>query len=70
MRSTVENKVLLTDSVEIETPSNNHALPDCVFNRRKQTVARSREENDLPNRNDQQKARNAHISNSTSQIYQ
>ena len=48
-----KNKVLL--SVEKETSSNDHTLPDCVFNRGKQSFTRSREENDFPNNHDQQK---------------
>ena len=56
-----------THSVEKETSSNDHTLPDYGFKRGKQSVTHSREENDFPSSHDQQKARNEHISNNTSQ---
>ena len=56
-----------THSVEKETSSNDHTLPDYGFKRGKQSVTHSREENDFPNNHDQQKARNEHISKNTSQ---
>ena len=52
-----------------ETLANDHALPDYVFNRGKQSVARSKEENDSPSNHDQQKARTADISNNTCQTF-
>ena len=55
--------------VQRETTSNDHTLPDCVFNCGKQRVARPREESDFTSNRDRQKARTADISNNTSQTF-
>ena len=59
-------KQSVTLSVEKETSSNNHTLPDYVTNCEKKSVARSRGGNDLPNNPGQQKLRNCGTCEETS----
>ena len=54
-------------SVEKETPVNNHTLSDRTTNRSTQTVARSRESNNVANNLDQKETRNENTSPDTRQ---